>query len=74
MSYATQIMKQQASHATGITIAAPSPIASLGTHHDLLPHMLRQQNVTSQPSFTPASVFACCPRVRKRESMSTVTG
>ena len=56
MSYATQIMKQQASHATGITIAAPSPIASLGTHHDLLPHMLRQQNVTSQPSFTPASV------------------
>lgn len=56
MSYATQIMKQQASHPTGITIAAPSSIASLGAHHDMLPHMLRQQNLTSQPSFTPASV------------------
>jgi len=56
MSYATQIMRQQASNPTGITIAAPSPLASLGTHNDMLPHMLRQQNFTSQPSFTPASV------------------
>lgn len=62
MSYATQIMKQQQPLATGITISAPGSVASLGAqhahhaHHDLLPHMLRQQNVTGQPSFTPASV------------------
>jgi hypothetical protein len=57
MSYATQIMRQQASHPTGITIAAPSPLASLGAHNDMLPHMLRQQNFTSQPSQPGGS---CC--------------
>lgn len=56
MSYATTIMKQQQANASGITISAPSPLASLGTQNDMLPHMLRQQNFTSQPSFTPASV------------------
>ena len=56
MSYATTIMKQQQAGAPAITIAAPGSIASLGAHNDMLPHMLRQQNFTSQPSFTPASV------------------
>ena len=51
MSYATKIMKQQPP--CGISISAP---VSLAAHNDLLPHMLRQQNFTSQPSFTPASV------------------
>jgi hypothetical protein len=71
MSYATTTMKHQLPTTAAITIAAPT----LAAHQDFLPHMLRQQNFTSQPSFTPASVnVTVSPHVSQHHETGMLRG